>query len=454
MSKIVLWRTYDDREPAWSPDGNRIAFVSNRTGRWQIYSMDKDGTDVRNLTRTTTRDVHPAWSPDGSKIAYATLRFGFWSICLVEAEGKAPSSIITNNPAVEDHPAWSPDGQRIAYHSNRNGTFDIWVCDVTGANQTPLTSDDPTDLSPAWSPDGKKIAYHSNRQGPGDEFKPGRQSVWVMEANGSNLRQLTHGPGDETSPAWSPDSSKIAFVADQGGRKTICVVDADGSNRTEAISLGSGCDNPAWSPQAEILAFDSDPEGFFRVQTAGVNGSGRVELSAESKDGVALAGAEVAAPVAGRAAPQPERLRVPPPESPTVRRAVTAHMKRTGRRGLASTIIRLLLLGGAVFGIYYGVSWALGRGTAGILVDAPRWTREETEATVTYLIRNDGRAGIIRTRAIITMDNGEKVESAVATAFGARRFRAGEEKTIREDFTIRSDRQIKDVTVEITPQPR
>jgi TolB protein len=445
-----VWRGYDDVQPSWSPDGERIAFVSNRSGRWQIYIVDRDGLNVRSLTRTATRDAHPAWSPDGEKVAYCTIRFGFWSICVVEVQ-KALTQVLTNNPAAEECPAWSPDGSKIAYHSNRTGGYSIWVCNPDGSKQTQLTSGRSSDLEPAWSPDGKSIAFRSNREDPNKQDTDGSESIWVMDADGKNLRQLTRGAANHKSPAWSPDGKQIAFVTEAAGSRTLWVMDADGSNQREVIALGTACENPAWMPGDNILAFEANPSGAFRIQTVTTDGISHTELAAQDPKAAAARAPESIPPqgyARARHMPPPTAQ----PAAPTSRRYMARQSGARMKRGLASNLLRLALLAGVAVGLYYGINWLLGSRTVPILVDKPQISQEETDCSVTYTIRNGGKAGLIRAKVTVVLDNGERVQSG--SPLQAYRFGRGEEKTFTDKFVVRSDRIVKDADVQLFPKPK
>ncbi len=123
----------NDRSPAWSPDGTRIAFAFNRDGRYyrSIYVMNADGSGVERLTNNSAHDVGPAWFPDGARIAFASDRDGNGSdIYVMDADGSGVKR-LTNNSAYDWDPAWSPDGARIAFASDRDGNWaDIYVMRV------------------------------------------------------------------------------------------------------------------------------------------------------------------------------------------------------------------------------------------------------------------------------------------------------------------------------------
>jgi CubicO group peptidase (beta-lactamase class C family) len=145
--------------PAWSPDGSRIAFVSNRDGNDEIYSMNADGSDARRLTQTADADESfPAWSPDGSHISFDSNRGGNWDVYVMASDGSDVRR-LTNHPGEDWISSWSPDGQRIVFESKRDGNYEIYVMNADGSGQQRLTRNAVQDGDPSWSPDGSRIVF-------------------------------------------------------------------------------------------------------------------------------------------------------------------------------------------------------------------------------------------------------------------------------------------------------
>ena len=213
--------------PDWSPDGQKIVFISNRGGptwcTWQpgcnteIYVMNADGSGQRNLTRNPAHDsntsywgaAHSAWSPNGGKIAFVSDRDGRagcigqpgcnTEIYVMNADGSGQRN-LTRNPARDDEPVWSPDGRKIAFVSRRDGKPEVYVMNADGSGQRNLTRNPGRDSAPAWSPDGRTIAFHSNRDR--------NTEIYVMNADGSGQRNLTRYRNNDVSFAWSPAQKK------------------------------------------------------------------------------------------------------------------------------------------------------------------------------------------------------------------------------------------------------
>ena len=296
------------REPAWSPDGNRIAFVWGE----DIYTVNADGTHIRRLTRARTPlgDGHPAWSPDGARIAFIVLRVqphNLPGIFLMDADGSHVRRLTNCLPdCVQSLPAWSPDGLMMAY----SGQTDIFVMAETGGSSRKLTDCSAIPgcldaLDPTWSPDGRLIVFEVEREG-------GRRSLYLMNADGTGLRQLTF-HNDDCCASWQPlpaspstgqpslsaNGEIWAGIGGGDGPSFVYSVEPDGSGTTLLFSDGRDSSSPpdtvnpeaiggdyAWSPDGARVAFlhysgydDTkgehtavfvmDPDGTGRVQVTG-----------------------------------------------------------------------------------------------------------------------------------------------------------------------------------------
>lgn len=185
-----------ERQPAWSPDGRRIAFQSDRDGNYEIYTMDADGADWRRLTFSDAEELWPHWSPDGDRIVFNSFRDGNWEIYVVDADGTNLRR-LTNTPDVnETGGSWSPDGTRIAFRSGPPRQFqgNIHVMNIDGTGEIELTDFDGVEENPVWSPGGGKIVFQS--------MMSGNFELYVMDADGSNLTNLTRNPAHDYWPSW------------------------------------------------------------------------------------------------------------------------------------------------------------------------------------------------------------------------------------------------------------
>jgi len=226
--------SYGGQDPAWSPDGSRIAFTTaGASTLGSIHVMNSDGSNVRKLVDEVHGIQGIAWSLSGAKIAFASSpsQLGSPEIYVMNADGINLHN-ITNYWALDAFPTWSPNGTRIAFESYRDGEDNIYVMDADGSNLRQLTNTGAD--NPAWSPDGNEIAF-------------GNGSICVINADGSNLRQLTN-TGMDNSPTWSPDGTRIAFVSWRDGNQEIYVMNADGSNQHNVTNNLAQDWDPSWSP--------------------------------------------------------------------------------------------------------------------------------------------------------------------------------------------------------------
>ena len=256
-----------DWNPVWSPDGQRIAFVSDRDGDDEIYVMDADGNNSTRLTQKAGFDWNLGWFPDGQRIAFVSNRDGDVEIYVIDADGSNLTR-LTQNALLSSVPVLSPDGQHIAFTSHRDGDFRIYVMDADGSNLTRLTQGAGQDLDPVWSPDGQRIAFMSNRGGD--------YGIHVMDADGSNLTRLTQKTLYRSIPVWSPDGQRIAY---RDGDVEIYVIDADGSNLTRLTQNAGRDRNPVWSPDGQHIAFESNRDGDVEIYVIDADGSNLTRLT-------------------------------------------------------------------------------------------------------------------------------------------------------------------------------
>jgi Tol biopolymer transport system component/DNA-binding winged helix-turn-helix (wHTH) protein len=260
-----------DLRPVWSPDGRRIAFSSNRDGKHEIYVMDADGSNVKRLTNNLADDVNPIWSPDGHKLLFDSERDGNREIYVMDADGGNQTRLTRNN-AADTTSTWSPDGSTIAFASNRDTgppynpyNLDIYVMNADGSNVRRIVDDPEFDVGPQWSPDGRKILFTTGRNGNFD--------VYDMNADGTGQRNLT-GDNDKAdgAPVWSMDGNNIAFSRKFEGRDHIFVMDSQGGNLKRVTQNAANNGSPAWSPDGSKLIFHTDHDGNYEIYTISVDG--------------------------------------------------------------------------------------------------------------------------------------------------------------------------------------
>jgi len=166
----------------WSLDGSRIAYLdvasSDPAVVWRICIVPADGGSASVLRGANVGScIAPAWSPDGTRIAFSSDRTGDHEIYVVSAEGGEPAR-LTDDPANDTRPAWSPDGDQIAFSSDRTGNSDLWLMSSEGRYPTPITFDPAGEGRPSWAPDGHNIAFLRYAS-------DGISDIWVLEGEES-----------------------------------------------------------------------------------------------------------------------------------------------------------------------------------------------------------------------------------------------------------------------------
>ena len=250
-SYALTHNSLTDFDPAWSPDGRKMAFSASGSDV-DIWVQTSDGYNAHDITNDPDHpDLGASWSPDGRQIVYWRQNFdGTGSIWVMNADGTGQTQ-LTDDSVTNATPSWSPDGSRIAFMTNRDGNNELYTMAPDGSDlQRLTTTPDVQEENQDWSPDGSMIAFDSC---PAATYPcPGSAdyNIFVMAADGSGLTQLTTDTGIDAHPSWSPQGTRIAFRADRP-YTAIWMMDADGSNQTQ-LTFGNfhGGVDPAWQPLA------------------------------------------------------------------------------------------------------------------------------------------------------------------------------------------------------------
>lgn len=258
--------------PQEPPANPLVAFVSNQSGLPQLYVMNTDGTNVRQVSPNNGNVEFADWS---SNDEFVFQQDGGLYIVAIDGTSFRPLSSDNANPIAGTQPVWAPDANQVAFVSSDVGNAEIEVINKDGSGRLNLTNNPSQDTSPSWSPDGSRITFVSDRDGV--------RSIYVMNADGSNVTRLTADANDE-SPRWSPDGSRIVFTREQDGTLEIYVMNADGSNATRLTSNGNLDTTPDWSADGSQIVFISDRDGAREVYTMNPDGTNVVRVTT---DGVA-----------------------------------------------------------------------------------------------------------------------------------------------------------------------
>ena len=217
--------------PSISPGGDTIYFVSRQNGNFDIYSMNINGKGVKQLTKGIGSLYAPELSPKGNRIVFTNNGNGIW---VMRPDGKNPHAISHKD---DIDPTWSPDGARISFASSRSGSRQLYVMDADGSEVDQLTDLNNMGGRSSWSPDGTKIAFY---RGP-----DGDHNIFIVDVASKQITRLTSG-GDNLGPSWSPDGNWIAFTSFRDGNNEIYIIHPDGTALTRVTNNPSSDWQPRW----------------------------------------------------------------------------------------------------------------------------------------------------------------------------------------------------------------
>ena len=237
---------------------SKIYFVSDRSGHKEIWVMDYDGSNQRQLTRLNSVSLSPRISPDGSRLAFSSLTKNGWDILMFSIDLNRVVS-FPRFGGTNLSPAWSPDGARLALSSSRGGNAQIYVCDASGGNLRRITANNGPDVAPAWNrKTGAQIAFVSG--------STGLPQVYTVEADGTNQQRMTD-QGYAVSPNWSPNGQflTMAWTRKYGpgapGSRDIYLMDIASKQWVQLTHEGGSHDSPSWSPDGRHIVFQSSRSG-------------------------------------------------------------------------------------------------------------------------------------------------------------------------------------------------
>jgi eukaryotic-like serine/threonine-protein kinase len=244
-------------QPSWSPDGSQLVFISPCLGRADffetiynessLYTINADGSGLKQLTPAPGSDFEPAWSPDGTRIAFTSVRGGFRQIYSLDVETLEVTLLTNTTSAIESsQPSWSPDGSKIAYMARRVGAYQVWSMNENGqeAIQLAHSGQELWDYLPNWSPDGRTVFFNQRRPGA---FRP-----WLMQLNYEDISQDPRRMNFVTpieDISFSQDGYWLVFEGmDSEGNREVYFMTVAGSGRTRLTNDPKIDFDPAWRP--------------------------------------------------------------------------------------------------------------------------------------------------------------------------------------------------------------
>lgn len=227
---------------------SKIAFVSDLTGRKELYISDVMELHTRQVTSHKTLVVSPRFSPDGNFLAYSSYHSGNQNLYVTDLRQSANTTAISRRRGSNLAPAWSPDGKTMVVMLSKDGNPDLYLMDLQGKILRRLTARAGINVSPSWSPDGKTLAFVSDRSGA--------PHVYLMDMKTYRVKRLTFEGRENTEPVWSPDGNMIAYTGLRDGNYQVFTIDPSDSSSSKQITSGWGeFETPAWSPDGRQIAF-------------------------------------------------------------------------------------------------------------------------------------------------------------------------------------------------------
>ncbi len=245
-----------DMSPASSPDGQYVAFTSNRTGNWEIYIGAADGSTQQRVTYTTTAaNLSPMWSPDGKSIVYETTRNGLRDIYVIDVT-TGQETRLTDGASSNVNPFWSPDSQKILFQTNRDGLWQIYEVTLSSKAWKRLSQGQASDINPQYSPDGKQIVFRSFQAA-----ETNNTVIYTMNADGSNRLAISDANGNTLNPSWSPDNTLIAYQSNLKGAGDIFVYEVS-TRLTRQITDNTTLNSAStWHCKSTMLIYTSVVNG-------------------------------------------------------------------------------------------------------------------------------------------------------------------------------------------------
>jgi TolB protein len=261
--------------------GSHIYFVSKRTGGKEIWVMDPDGKNQRQITHFNSISTQPAVSPDGSKIAFTSWAKVTPGIFIFSVDPVRDLRYYNQSASVNETPSFTPDGKQIVYASSAGShCCRIFIAGLDGKGLRPISSSSAIEVEPKINPKtGSEIVFVSGRSGP--------QQIYKMNMDGADVERLTPGNGEASNPCWHPDGQFIAFAWTQGfatGNFNIFTMDVVSHKYIQLTHSEGRNENPSWAPDGVHLVFMSNRSGRKQIWSMLADGTQPQQLTTQGEN--------------------------------------------------------------------------------------------------------------------------------------------------------------------------
>ncbi|MBN8729153.1 MAG: PD40 domain-containing protein [Acidobacteria bacterium] len=261
--------------------GSKIIFTSTRGGGKEIWSMDHDGANQKQITRLGSTTSFAAVSPDATRLAFTTFARGNPSVMVYSLETMRQLPFYNQRASLNATPAFTPDGKQIIFSSTAaGGAAQLYMCNVDGSGLKRVTYSNAIDIEPKFNPKNQReLVFVSGRGGP--------PQIYKMNVDGTDVVRLTSGEGDAVNPAWHPDGQFIAFSWTRGfapGNYNLFIMDVATKEITQLTHGAGRNENPSWAPDGRHLVFSSNRSGSTQIWTMLANGTKTRQLTTQGRN--------------------------------------------------------------------------------------------------------------------------------------------------------------------------
>ena len=264
-----------------SLSGSKIYFVSDRTGNKEIWSMDYDGSNQKQMTRYGTISKEPIVSADGRMFAFTSLIKGSWQIMVHSVETGKKLPFYNPVSSTIETPEFTPDGKHVLYAASLGGYVNICIADVTGGNMNQISHMKTQEVSPKVNPKtGRDVLFISGRSGV--------EQLWRMNIDGGDAEMVTNGEGYVANPSWSPNGQFVALAWTKGfepGAYNIFIMEVASRKIMSQLTSNSGKnENPWWAPDGAHLVYQSTHNRSTQIYTMLADGTHSQQLTTQGNN--------------------------------------------------------------------------------------------------------------------------------------------------------------------------